>query len=237
MIVTKKTKQLNPDDLSEGIVLLIDKDISKTSFNVVSAVRRKLNIKKVGHAGTLDPMATGLLIVCTGKKTKEIYKYQDQKKNYEGTITLGIKTPSMDGETEPTSVKPFDHLTEDQIIEVRKKFLGEIDQIPPMYSALKHKGKSLYKYARKGIEIKRKPRKVTIYNFIVKEIKLPEITFEIECSKGTYIRVIANDIGEELGCGAYLSSLRRTQIGDYSVADSLTVDELNQIEYSENNNL
>ncbi len=237
MIITKQTKQINPSDLTEGIVLLIDKVKSKTSFNVVSAVRRKLNIKKVGHAGTLDPMATGLLIVCTGKKTKEIYKYQDQKKIYEGAITLGTTTPSMDGETEPTSVKSFENVTEDQIAEVRKMFLGEIDQIPPMYSALKHKGKSLYKYARKGIEIERKPRKVTIYNFLIKEIKLPEITFEIECSKGTYIRVIANDFGEKLGCGAYLSGLRRTQIGDYSVYDSLTVDELNQIEFSENNSL
>jgi tRNA pseudouridine55 synthase len=237
MIVTKQTKQLNSADISEGIVLLIDKEKFKTSFNVVSAVRKKLSIKKVGHAGTLDPMATGLLIVCSGKKTKEIYKYQDQKKVYEGTITLGKTTPSMDGETEPTVVKPFEYVTGDQIDEVKKDFLGEIDQIPPMYSALKHKGKSLYKYARKGINIERKSRKVTIYNFVIKSIKLPEINFEIECSKGTYIRVIANDFGEKLGCGAYLSALRRTQIGDYSVKDSLTINELNQLEYSEDKNL
>lgn len=234
MIVTKQTKQLNSADISEGIVLLIDKEKSKTSFNVVSAVRRKLSVKKVGHAGTLDPMATGLLIVCTGKKTKEIYKYQDQKKVYEGTITLGIKTPSMDGETEPSMVLPFEHVTKDQIYEVRKAFLGEIDQIPPMYSALKYKGKSLYKYARKGINIERKPRKVTIYSFAITSIKLPEINFEIECSKGTYIRVIANDFGEKLGCGGYLSTLRRTQIGDYSVKNSITINELSQLEYSEN---
>lgn len=237
MIITRQTKQINPTDVSEGIVLLIDKGQSKTSFNVISAVRRKFNIKKVGHAGTLDPMATGLLIVCTGKRTKEIYKYQDERKVYEGSITLGITTPSMDGETEPSIVQAFEYVTEDQIDKVRKDFLGEINQIPPMYSALKHKGKSLYKYARKGINIERKPRKVTIYNFIIKSIKLPEINFEIECSKGTYIRVIANDFGEKLGCGAYLSSLRRTQIGNYSVKDSLTINELNQIEYSKNNSI
>jgi tRNA pseudouridine55 synthase len=209
---------------------------SKTSFNVIGGVRKKLNIKKVGHAGTLDPMATGLLIVCCGKKTKEIFKYQDMPKVYEGTITLGAATPSMDAETEPTEIYSIDNITVDQIDEARKLFLGEIDQIPPMYSAIKYKGKSLYKYARKGIEIDRKPRKVEIYSFIINNINLPEINFRIECSKGTYIRSIANDLGQKLGCGGFLSELRRTQIGSYTVENALTIDELNEIEILDDRN-
>lgn len=232
-MIIKQTKQINSSDISDGLVLLIDKCKSKTSFNLVAKVRKKLNIKKVGHAGTLDPMATGLLIVCTGKKTKEISRYQDLNKVYEGTITLGAKTPSMDAETEPEEIKPFDNISPVKIEEVRKEFLGEIEQIPPMYSALKHKGKSLYKYARKGIEVERKSRIVTIYGFLIKEIKLPEIKFEIECSKGTYIRVIANDFGEKLGCGGYLTQLRRTKIGNYNVDDALNIEELNSIEITE----
>lgn len=229
-MITKQTQQIKTTEISEGLVLLIDKDKSKTSFDAVRDVRRKLNVKKVGHAGTLDPMATGLLIICSGKKTKEIYKYQDMSKVYEGTITLGKSTPSMDGETEPTEVKAIDGITEEQVNRVKESFLGEIEQIPPMYSAIKHKGRSLYKYARKGIEIKREPRKVTIYKFLIKDINLPNISFEIECSKGTYIRVIANDIGKMLGCGGYLSSLRRTRIGSFNVEDALTVAELRNIE-------
>lgn len=229
-MITKQTQQIKTTEISEGLVLLIDKDKSKTSFDAVRDVRRKLNVKKVGHAGTLDPMATGLLIICSGKKTKEIYKYQDMSKVYEGTITLGKSTPSMDGETEPTEVKSIDGITEEQVNRVKESFLGEIEQIPPMYSAIKHKGRSLYKYARKGIEIKREPRKVTIYKFLINDINLPNISFEIECSKGTYIRVIANDIGKLLGCGGYLSSLRRTRIGSFNVEDALTVEELRNIE-------
>jgi len=229
-MITKQTKQINTSEISEGLVLLIDKDKSKTSFDAVRDVRRKLNVKKVGHAGTLDPMATGLLILCSGKKTKEIYKYQDMKKVYEGTITLGAATPSMDAETEPIEIKSLDGITNERIHEVKSLFLGDIEQIPPMFSAIKHKGKSLYKYARKGIEIKREPRKIFIYNFLIKEINLPHVSFEIECSKGTYIRVIADDIGKILGCGGYLSALRRTSIGSYMVDDALTVAELKNIE-------
>jgi tRNA pseudouridine55 synthase len=230
MIVTKKTKQINSTKISEGFVLLIDKEKSKTSFDVIREIRRKFKVKKVGHAGTLDPMATGLLIVCLGKKTKEIYKYQDMAKVYKGTITLGKTTPSMDGETEPISVNNFDNITNEQIENVKNSFMGEIEQIPPMYSAIKHKGKSLYKYARKGIDIERSPRNVTIYNFLIEKVNLPEISFEIECSKGTYIRVIANDFGNSLGCGAYLSELRRTKIGNYDVENSINIKELNDIE-------
>lgn len=229
-MITKQTKQINISDFSEGIVLLIDKEKLKTSFNVIGEVRRKLGIKKVGHAGTLDPMATGLLIVCAGKKTKEIYKYQDMSKVYEGTITLGAKTASMDAETELTDIKSFEHITIEQIEEVKKNFLGEIEQIPPMYSAIKHKGRSLYKYARKGIEIDRAPRKVSVYSFQINEIDLPRIKFKIQCSKGTYVRSIANDLGEKLGCGGYLTELRRTEIGSFNVDNALTIDELKQIE-------
>lgn len=232
-MITKKTQQINRSDFGDGLVLLIDKAKFKSSFNAVYEVRKKLSIKKVGHAGTLDPLATGLLILCAGKKTKEIYKYQDLPKVYTGTITLGASTASMDAETEPTDIKPLDDITKEKIELIKNKFLGEIEQVPPMYSALKHKGQSLYKYARKGIDIKREPRKVTIYNFLIKEIKLPEVVFEIECSKGTYIRVIANDFGRELGCGGYLTELRRSKIGQYEVDDALTVDELKSVEILE----
>lgn len=227
MIITKKS-DIDLSNLSEGRVLLIDKNKGKTSFNVVSNIRRIFNIKKVGHAGTLDPAATGLLIVALGKKTKEIYKYQNMPKIYTGVITLGKKTPSMDSETEPIEIKSFDHILENDIEEVRNTFLGEIQQIPPMYSALKHKGKALYKYARKGIDIKREPRTINIYNFEINKIELPNITFKIECSKGTYIRVIADDFGAKLNCGGYLSELRRTQIGEYKVEDALTISELDK---------
>ncbi|PID60434.1 MAG: tRNA pseudouridine(55) synthase TruB [Ignavibacteriae bacterium] len=230
MLITNQTKQIFPNEISEGLVLLIDKPKYKTSFNIVSAVRKKLQIRKVGHAGTLDPLATGLLIVCAGKKTKEIYKYQDQHKVYEGIITLGSRTPSMDSETEPIEIKSFEHITNERIEEVKKKFIGEIQQIPPMYSALKHKGKSLYKYARKGIEIKREPRTVTIYDFEIKDINLPDIEFNVKCSKGTYIRVIADDFGKDLECGAHLSKLRRTMIGKYYVNNALSLEELSDIQ-------
>jgi len=229
-MITRKTNEIQTSDLLEGEVFLIDKDFGKTSFNVVANIRRIFGVKKVGHAGTLDPAATGLLIVCLGrKKTKEIYKYQDMPKTYTGTITLGAKTPSMDAETEPSEIKSFDEVTVQKIDEVRKTFLGEIEQVPPMYSALKHKGKALYKYARKGIEIRREARKVNIYNFEISNIQLPKIKFKIECSKGTYIRVIANDFGDRLGCGAYLSELRRTKIGNYDVDDSLTIKDLESL--------
>lgn len=229
-MITRKTNEIVTSDLSEGRVFLIDKDFGKTSFNVVANIRRIFGVKKVGHAGTLDPAATGLLIVCLGRqKTKEIYKYQDMPKTYTGTITLGAKTPSMDAETEPSEIKSIDDVTKQKIDEVRKSFLGEIEQVPPMYSALKHKGKALYKYARKGIDIKREARKVTIYNFEISEINLPEVKFKIECSKGTYIRVIADDFGDKLECGAYLSELRRTKIGNYQVDDALTIKDLESL--------
>ena len=225
MMITKQTKDLQTLDYLTGQVILIDKPVNWTSFKVVSRVRRLIKVKKVGHAGTLDPLATGLLIVCTGKKTKEISEYQAQRKKYTGIITLGKSSPSMDLATEITETVLPDDLTEEKILFVRNKFLGNIEQIPPMFSALKHKGKALYKLARAGKEVERAPRQVEIFLFDITKIDLPDIHFEIACSKGTYIRVIADDFGKALGCGGILSLLRRTEIGDFKVVDALDVDE------------
>lgn len=224
-MITKKLTNFEDVDFAAGQVIIFDKDLKASSFNVVQKVRKAVNVKKVGHAGTLDPYATGLLIICTGKKTKEIYKYQDLSKTYTGTITLGKKTPSMDVETEVIEEKSIDGICEDKILKVRDSFLGNIQQTPPMYSAIKHKGKSLYKYARKGKEIKREPREVSIHEFEITKIDLPEVFFKIKCSKGTYIRVIANDFGDKLGCGGYLTELRRTEIGDIKVDDAFKIEE------------
>ncbi len=228
MIAKNKLENLTPD-FEKGEVIIIDKEKGITSFDVIRKLRKILKIKKIGHAGTLDPAATGLLILCTGKKTKEISAFQNQPKIYEGIFSLGKRTPSMDGETGAVEVKDYSTVTHEEIERVRKEFVGEIEQLPPMYSALKHKGKALYKYARNGIEVERKPRKVTVYEFQIKKIDLPDIYFKIKCSKGTYIRVIANDFGEKLGCGAYLKELRRTGIGEFDVKNAFTINELNEI--------
>lgn len=229
MMVTKQTKDLQNLDYLSGQVILIDKPVNWTSFDVVAKLRRLIKVKKVGHAGTLDPLATGLLIVCTGKKTKEISNYQEQRKKYSGIITLGKSSPSMDLATDITEKSVPENLTEEKIFEVRNKFLGKIEQVPPMFSAIKHKGKALYKLARKGKEVEREPRQVEIYSFDITKIELPDIHFEIACSKGTYIRVIANDFGNELGCGGILSLLRRTEIGDYKVDDAYSMNEFSSM--------
>lgn len=229
MMVTKQTKDLQNLDYLSGQAILIDKPVNWTSFDVVAKLRRLINVKKVGHAGTLDPLATGLLIVCTGKKTKEIANYQEQRKKYIGIITLGKSSPSMDLATNITEKSVPENLTEEKIFEVRNKFLGKIEQVPPMFSAVKHKGKALYKLARKGKEVEREPRQVEIYSFDITKIELPDIHFEIACSKGTYIRVIANDFGNELGCGGILSLLRRTEIGDYKVDDANSMNEFSSM--------
>ena len=229
MMITKQTKDLQNLDYLSGQVILIDKPANWTSFDVVAKVRRLIKVKKVGHAGTLDPLATGLLIICTGKKTKEISNYQEQRKKYTGIITLGKSSPSMDLATEINEQALPENLTEENIFEVRDKFLGKIEQIPPMFSAIKHKGKSLYKLARKGKEVEREPRQVEIYSFEITKIDLPDIHFEISCSKGTYIRVIANDFGNELGCGGVLSLLRRTEIGNYNIDDAYEINEFSSL--------
>ncbi len=223
-MISRTSNNISPD-FTAGEVVMIDKPAGITSFGVVSRIRKHANVKKVGHAGTLDPVATGLLIICTGKKTKEIYKYQDDHKEYTGVFELGKVTPSYDSETEVTEEKDFSAITDTEIYNAREKLTGEIEQVPPMYSALKHKGKALYKLARKGVEVERAPRKVTIHEFEISKIELPFVHFLIKCTKGTYIRTIANDFGELLGCGAYLKELRRTAIGVYRVEDALLIEE------------
>lgn len=224
-MISKATNDFGKFDFNNGEVILIDKDADKSSFNIVHKLRKITGVKKIGHAGTLDPKATGLLILCTGKKTKEISKFQDLKKVYSGIITLGKKTSSMDSETETLEEKSTVDITPEKIEKVRKTFLGKIMQLPPMYSAIKHKGKSLYKYARKGVEIERQLREVEIYDFEITKYIEPDVYFKITCSKGTYIRVIADDFGSKLGCGGYLKKLRREAIGEYSVDNAYTIDE------------
>jgi tRNA pseudouridine55 synthase len=224
-MITRTMADFSDLDFELGEIILIDKEINKPSFSVIYKVRKTIGIKKIGHAGTLDPKATGLMIICTGKKTKEIESFQNLVKTYKGTITIGKTTVSMDSESEIIEEKSIDGITDEKIKAARSFFIGKINQVPPMFSAVKHKGKSLYKYARKGIEIERSAREVNIYRFDITKIDLPEIHFEIDCSKGTYIRALANDFGCKLGCGAFLSSLRRTGIGGYKVEDALTINE------------
>lgn len=228
-MITKKTHDIAKTDFQAGASILLNKPLGWTSFKVVHEVRKAIQVKKVGHAGTLDPLATGLLILCSGKKTKEISGFQDLPKTYISTFTIGKRTKSMDAETEPFIERPYDHITNDMIHETANSFLGEIEQIPPMFSAVNVNGKKLYKYARKGKTVEREPRKVTIHSIKVLSITLPQIVFEISCSKGTYIRVIADDFGEKIGCGAYISSLQRTKIGQYPIEDALEVSELREI--------
>ena len=212
----------------EGQLILIDKPLKWSSFQAVNAIkwaiRKKYNLKKikVGHAGTLDPLASGLLLICVGKFTKRIHEFQEMSKVYEGTITLGSSTPSYDLETEIDNVYKTDHITEELIHKTKTSFLGKIDQKPPVFSALKKDGKRLYEYAREGKELELKARSVEILEFEILQINMPDIHFRIQCSKGTYIRSIAHDFGKALNSGGYLSSLRRTKIGEYNVDNAVT---------------
>lgn len=212
----------------EGHVILVDKPYEWTSFDVVKKLKYALNIKKVGHAGTLDPLATGLLILCTGKKTKEIESYQKQDKEYEGTMVIGQTTPSYDLETEPSQPVDLSQINDLQIKANTTDFIGTIEQTPPIFSAVKVDGKRAYSHARKGNKVKIKSRKIRINTFDILEIKMPEVKFKVNCSKGTYIRSLVNDFGKQLGVGAYLSQLRRTKIGNYSVNNALTIEALTQ---------
>jgi tRNA pseudouridine55 synthase len=207
----------------EGAVLLIDKPLGWTSFDVVNKIRNTLKIKKVGHAGTLDPLASGLLIVCCGKFTKRIHEFMTQEKAYTGTFTMGATTPTYDLESEPGNFCSTENITSEDIYATARKFTGEMMQKPPIYSAIKKKGKPVYLMARKGKEVELEPRKINIKEFKITGIQLPVISFSIVCSTGTYIRSIANDFGQSLGCGAFLSSLRRTRIGAYHVSDAITI--------------
>jgi tRNA pseudouridine55 synthase len=215
----------------EGEVLLINKPLRWTSFDVVARIRvilkYKLGIKKikVGHAGTLDPLATGLLILCTGKFTKKIDEYQALVKEYTGTITIGATTPSFDLETEITNFTDYSNITKEMIVETSKLFVGETQQYPPQFSAIQIDGKRAYESARQGKTVEIKPKTINITEFEISGIRLPEIDFRIVCSKGTYIRSIANDIGNKLKCGAYLSSLCRTKIGDFKLEDSISIED------------
>jgi len=209
----------------EGKFLLIDKPLEWTSFDVVRKIRNTLKIKKVGHAGTLDPLATGLLIVCTGKFTKKINEYMAQEKEYTGTITLGAVTPTYDLESEPVDFKPLDKITDDLIRKTTGQFTGDILQTPPIHSAVKQKGKPVYLLARKGIDVILEPRKITINEFEITKIEMPVISFRVVCTTGTYIRSLANDFGNALGCGGHLSKLRRTRIGNFKVEDAISMDD------------
>lgn len=217
---------MNTEKIQEGHVFLIDKPLDWTSFDVVNKIRwnirKAYNLKKikVGHAGTLDPKATGLLLICTGKLTKQIDEYQAQEKTYTGTIKIGVTTPTYDMESEENETFPTEHITEEMIHEATKQFVGEIEQFPPMHSAIKVDGKRLYELARVGKEIERKARTITIHDFKITKIDLPFIDFEVNCSKGTYIRSLAFDFGKALNSGGYLTALRRTKIGDFDVINS-----------------
>jgi tRNA pseudouridine55 synthase len=212
------------ESFESGQVLLIDKPLRWTSFDVIQKLRKIIRIRKIGHAGTLDPLATGLLIVCTGKFTKRINEYMAQEKEYTGTFTLGATTPTYDLESEPENFKPFDHITDNEIQSATKNFIGEIKQIPPAHSAIKIGGTRVYELARQGKEVKLEPRKITIKEFVITKIEMPVVGFKVICSTGTYIRSLAFDFGEALGCGAYLSSLCRTRIGEFSVTNALDLD-------------
>jgi tRNA pseudouridine55 synthase len=213
---------------AEGKLLLIDKPLRWTSFDAVRKIRNLIRIKKVGHAGTLDPLATGLLIVCTGKFTKKINEYMAQEKEYTGTITLGATTPTYDLESEPTDFKPFDHIDVDQLHQATASFTGPIMQTPPIHSAIKKEGQRVYELARRGVDVKLEPRPVTISEFEITKVTMPEVEFRVVCSTGTYIRSLANDYGASLGCGGYLSSLRRTRIGSFRVEDAMSMEEFEQ---------
>lgn len=209
-------------NFEEGAVILIDKPLEWTSFDVVKKIRNAVRVKKVGHAGTLDPLATGLLILCTGKFTKKIDHYQGMPKEYTGTMLLGKTTPSVDLETEFDSETATEHLTLESVKSATENFVGDILQVPPHYSAIRVDGERVYKKARKGEEVKIDPRPVTIHAFEITQTQrqLPEVSFRVTCSKGTYIRSLVRDFGELLGVGACLTSLRRTKIGEFSVDEA-----------------
>ena len=207
-------------------VLLVNKPLEWTSFDVVRKLRYKLKIKKIGHAGTLDPLATGLLILCTGKMTKRIDEYQAQEKEYTGRFVIGQTTASNDLETEPTQPVDISHITKEQIIDATGQFIGTISQVPPMHSAIKVDGKRAYELARKGDTAELKSRSINISAFDITDIQFPSVSFRVVCSKGTYIRSLARDFGGALGVGAYLAELCRTRIGEFRLEDALKIEEI-----------
>jgi tRNA pseudouridine55 synthase len=215
----------NKNIFEEGQVLLIDKPYEWTSFDVVRKLRAMMRIKKVGHAGTLDPLATGLLILCTGKFTKRINEYMAQEKEYTGSFALGATTPTYDLESEPQQQADYSFVTPELLKATTAQFTGIIDQVPPIHSAIKKEGKRVYELARRGETVELEPRKIHIKEFEIKKIDLPNVDFRVVCSTGTYIRSLAHDFGKALGCGAYLSSLCRTRIGNFLLKDAMTIEE------------
>jgi tRNA pseudouridine55 synthase len=225
--MSAQIEKLSPEDFKNGQILVFDKPLEWTSFQLVNKVRwlikRSCGIKKikVGHAGTLDPLATGVLVICTGKFTKKIPELQGTEKEYTGTFTLGATTPSFDMETEVDKTFETAHISKENLQEAAFHLTGKIHQIPPVFSAIKKDGKRLYEYARKGEDVKLESRPVSILEFEVDAPRFPEVDFRIVCSKGTYIRSMANDFGIALGSGAYLSSLKRTRVGEFVLEDTL----------------
>lgn len=211
-----------------GATVCVDKEQHWTSFDVVAKLRGITRTKKIGHAGTLDPLATGLLIVCLGKATKTIDHFQGLPKTYDAVIKLGATTKTDDAEAEEENQRESSHITREMVEHTLGKFIGDIEQIPPMYSAIKKNGVPLYKLARKGQEVERQPRKVHIHDIVLTGISLPYVHLTIHCSKGTYIRSLARDMGEQLGCGGYLASLRRTAIGSFTVETAVTIGDIQQ---------
>ncbi len=229
------------ETLQTGKILLIDKPLDWTSFDVVNKIRweirKKFDLKKfkVGHAGTLDPKATGLLILCLGKETKNIETYQGLKKVYSGTIKLGVTTPSYDTETEETETFPIQHITNDLIEKIIPQFIGSIEQYPPVFSALKKEGKRLYELARSGTEVEIRPRSIYIEDFEITKNTLPFVNFKVTCSKGTYIRSLAHDFGKALNSGAYLTALKREKIGDFDLQNAFKMEEAIEVIQKDDN--
>jgi tRNA pseudouridine55 synthase len=224
-----------PQQFIDGSVILIDKPLYWTSFDAVNKVKsllkHRLGLKKlkVGHAGTLDPLASGLLIICTGKMTRRIDEFQAQEKEYTGTFFIGQTTPSADLETKPGTTYPTDHIDWELVNQVSKQFIGEIEQVPPLFSAKKIDGKRAYKHARRGDDIVLKPNLITIQSFTITRLELPEADFKVVCGKGTYIRSLARDFGEQLNSGAYLQQLRRTRIGQFSISQAQSLEDFQKI--------
>lgn len=232
---------MDAEDYLNGQILLIDKPLSWSSFQAVNklkyVLKRRFDLPKkfkIGHAGTLDPLASGLLIICTGKFTKKITEIQGQPKEYTGTIVLGATTPSYDMETKVNAYFPFQHITETLVEETLPQFLGEIDQKPPIFSAIKKDGIRLYEHARAGEEVVIETRKTTIHSFEITRFELPEVDFKVTCSKGTYIRSLAFDFGKALGSGGYLSALRRTKIGDFNVNEAILINDFENLNHLKN---
>jgi tRNA pseudouridine55 synthase len=233
--VKKERKERIPIDpaiqqpYADGKVILINKPLHWTSFDVVRKMRGLIQIKKIGHAGTLDPLATGLLIVCTGKFTKKINEFMAQEKEYTGSITLGAVTPTYDLESEPEQQKDFSFITHAMLQTATEKFVGDIQQLPPMFSAIKKDGVALYELARRGEEVELKTRSIHISSFEITAVELPVVHFKVICSTGTYIRSLANDYGAAFGCGGYLSSLCRTRIGEFKNENAMDMEDFEQL--------